>query len=110
MKHLKFNSQQTFFLNVPLKKNIYIRNNTYSCFTIIINKYAFSRGTANVKYCNNMFAYIGTIAASSLPFHFFFFNLTFENIEKYIEFIQNYAEPLHVRFSLLGHFGRDKTE
>ena len=43
-------------------------------------------------------------------FHFFFFNLTFENIEKYIEFIQNYAEPLHVRFCLLGHFGRDKTE
>jgi hypothetical protein len=36
--------------------------------------------------------------------------LTFENIEKYIEFIQNYAEPLHVRFCLLGHFGRDKTE
>jgi hypothetical protein len=56
------------------------------------------------------FAYIGTIAASSLPFSFFFFNLTFENIEKYIEFIQDYAEPLHVRFCLLGHFGRDKTE
>jgi hypothetical protein len=35
---------------------------------------------------------------------------TFENIEKYVEFIQNYAEPLHVRFCLLGHFGRDKTE
>ena len=39
-----------------------------------------------------------------------FFNLTFENIEKYVEFIQNYAEPLHVRFCLLGYFGRDKTE
>jgi hypothetical protein len=36
--------------------------------------------------------------------------LTFENIEKYIEFIQNYAEPLQVRFCLLSHFGRDKTE
>ena len=76
----------------------------------IINKYAFSRGTANVKYCNNMFAYIGTIAASSLPFSFFIFNLTFENIEKYIKFIQNYAEPLHIRFCLLGLLGRDKTE
>jgi hypothetical protein len=63
-----------------------------------------------VLFCNNIFAYIGTIAASSLPFSFFFFNLTFENIEKYIEFIQNYAEPLHVRFCLLCHFGRDKTE
>ena len=68
----------------------------------------------NVKYCNNMFAYIGgTITASSLRFSFFlvfFFHLIFENIEKYTEFIQNYAEPLHVRFSLLAHFGRDKTE
>jgi hypothetical protein len=44
------------------------------------------------------------------PFLFLFFNLTFENIEKYIELIQHYAEPLHVRFCLLGHFGRDKTE
>ena len=56
-----------------------MRNNTYSCFTSvqIINKYAFSKGTANVKYCNNMFAYIGTIAASSLPFAFLFFQFDF---------------------------------
>jgi hypothetical protein len=39
------------FQKVPLKKNIYIRNNTYSCFT-------------SVQIIN--------IAASSLPFSFFF--------------------------------------
>ena len=60
-------------------------------------------------YCSNVFAHIGTIVASSLPFSFFG-NLTFENIEEYIEIIQNYAEPLHVHVYLLRHFGRDKTE
>jgi hypothetical protein len=56
---------------VPLKKNIYIRNNTYSCFTSVqtINKYAFSRGTARLtRYLTeieDIFITSGTIGMAS---------------------------------------------